>query len=313
VFALLSSAAVVSGLAGAGAAIMLGGMPFQRSSATARPDSLNGVIPGTLSRPINILILGIDSSSPDGVPAAARKDPLAGNSDTMLLLRVQPSSRQVNVLSIPRDTLVQIPPQGNDKINDANVLGGAALAATTVSRLLKGVPVDRYVRIDTNGLIKFADALGGLDITVPKVMNYEDRTQRLSIHFKPGLQHLSGQRLQEYVRFRNDELGDIGRVQRQQAVLKALLQKLAQPSTIAKLPQLYSMTKQNLDTNLSIEELIAVGHSLSTADRQQINLVMLPGRFSRKDEYKASYWISDPDKTMALVTRYFSPQPAQKS
>lgn len=281
---------------------MLRSQPFQRSPRVASSAQFDGLIPGTLSRPVNILILGIDNTS-------QTDQGLGGNSDTMLLLRIEPTSREVTILSIPRDTLVQFPDIGGDKINAANARGGITLVESTVSQLLDGVPVERYVRLGTNGLIQFADALGGVEIDVPKQIDYEDRAGNLSIHFKPGRQHLNGQRLQEYVRFRHDALGDIGRVQRQQAVLKALLQKFANPTTIARLPLLYQAANQNLDTDLSIAELLAVGQSLKGVDRSRLNLVGLPGRFSREDEYPLSYWIADPEQIEPLLTRYFKPRP----
>lgn len=101
----------------------------------------------TINRPMNLLILGIDNSGhphqTNFTPAAA----LSGNSDTMLLVRIIPNTHQINILSIPRDTLVETPERGMDKINNANVFGGAQLAKQTVSHLLEDIPIDRYVAL----------------------------------------------------------------------------------------------------------------------------------------------------------------------
>lgn len=269
------------------------------------PASITGIIPSTLKHPVNILFLGIDNSGHPHQSKFTTSEALAGNSDTMLLVRLVPTQHQINVLSIPRDTLVQMSGVGTDKINDANVRGGPKLAAEVVSQLLNGITVDRYVRVDTEGFIHLVDALGGVEVTVPKQMDYTDRTQNLSIHFSPGRQKLNGQHLQEYVRFRHDNLGDIGRVQRQQQVLNEIQHTLLQPATIAKLPQILQVVKDNLDSDLSLQEMVAVAQTLITSDRHRLNFIMLPGRFSRRSEYRLSYWISNPKAMDGILSRYF--------
>ncbi|MDZ8055321.1 MAG: LCP family protein [Aulosira sp. ZfuVER01] len=269
------------------------------------PTSLTGIIPATLKQPVNILILGIDNSGHPHKGKFTPAEALSGNSDTMLLIRLVPDTHQINVLSIPRDTLVHLNGVGIDKINDANVRGGPKLAASTVSNLLAGLPIERYLRVDTEGFIHLVDALGGVEVNVPKRMDYTDNTQHLSIHFPPGKQKLNGQHLQEYVRFRHDALGDIGRVQRQQEVLKDILLTLLKPGTLTKLPQILDVVKDNVDTDLSVEEMLAFAQNILASDRHQLHLMMLPGRFSRKEEYHASYWISSPQATAKILASYF--------
>lgn len=307
---ILGSLAIASGITGAATAYVLQMAPLQahkvRSHLPHATPSITSMIPGRLTRPINVLILGIDNSGHPHEGSVTPAEALAGNSDTMLLVRIDPTLHQVNVLSIPRDTMVQIPKVGNDKINDANVQGGVTLVAQSVSQLLQGVQIDRYVRVDTEGFVHLIDAIGGLEVNVPKPMNYVDRSQNLSIHFAAGKQYLNGQHLQEYVRYRHDEWGDIGRVQRQQEVLSALLQRIIQPQTITKIPKILQVAQQNVDTDLSLEEMLALSQTLRSLNRQQMSCVMLPGRFSRRDEYYLSYWISDPETTKPIMARYFN-------
>jgi LCP family protein required for cell wall assembly len=276
-------------------------------------ESLTGLLPTNLKAPVNILILGIDNS---GHPHQGKYTPaeaLAGNSDTMLLVRLEPDTHQINVLSIPRDTLIHLKGVGIDKINDANVRGGAKQAAEAVHDLLEGIGIDRYIRLDTEGFIHLVDALGGVEVTIPEQMDYVDHTQKLSIHFSPGRQKLNGQHLQEYIRFRHDRLGDIGRVQRQQQVLKEILHTLLQPATVGKIPQILEVVKDNVDSDLSVQEMLGVAHTVSTSDRQHMHLIMLPGRFSRRDEYKLSYWVPDPKATSRILSRYFDVKNTQES
>lgn len=298
--------AVFSCTFGALSAFLLTATPLKNSSHLPNsPDNLSSIIPANLTRPINVLMLGIDNSGHPHLGNYTPAEALWGNSDTMLLVRLYPDTHQINILSIPRDTLVQMPDIGIDKINDANVRGGAKLAAQTVSHLLSDIPIDRYVRLDTEGFIHLIDALGGVEVTIPKPMHYVDETQHLYINFKAGQQKLNGQHLQEYVRFRHDELGDIGRVQRQQVVLRAILNSLLQPSTLGQLPQILQVVKDNVDTDLSIGEMLAIAQILGHTDRQHINMVMLPGRFSEKNEYSLSYWIKNPQATAAILASYF--------
>lgn len=272
-----------------------------------RPADFTGIIPATLKHPVNTLIMGIDNLGHPHKGKYTPSEALAGNSDTMLLVRLLPKTHEINILSIPRDTRVNLKGKSTNKINDANVLGGPKLAATTVSTLLAGVPVDRYIRVDTEGFIHLVDALGGVEVNVPKKMDYTDKTQHLNIHFSPGRQKLNGQHLQEYVRFRHDGLGDIGRVQRQQEVLTDILHTLLKPRTIGKLPQILEVVKDNVDTNFSVEEMLAVAQTVFTSDRRQLHLMMLPGRFSNRGEYKLSYWISSTQATHKILKQYFNP------
>jgi len=294
-----------SAMSGASLAMMLATKPLvhraNQSSTTLQSSLIHG-----LEQPINILILGIDDTELSSTPSTDPSNGLSGNSDTMLLVRLLPKTHQINVLSIPRDTLVELPEIGIDKINDANHVGGAALAAHTVSRLVGGIQVDRYIRLGTQGLTSLVDSVGGVSIEIPKPMDYIDKTQHLNIHFTAGRQHLTGQQLQEYVRFRHDELGDIGRVQRQQVVLRALTDTILKPQTLPKIPKLMQVVHRNVETDLSVEEMLAVTRVMTETSAKNINFVMLPGRFSRTDEYELSYWIADPEKLAPIVSRYFS-------
>jgi LCP family protein required for cell wall assembly len=283
--------------------------PLRKSTTTHLPNSPNsiaGVIPATLDRPINIMILGIDNSGHPHQGKFTPAEALSGNSDTMLLVHLIPNTHEINVLSIPRDTLVHSLGVEVDKINDANMRGGAKLAASAVSQLLENTPVDRYLRVDTEGFSSLIDALGGLEVNIPKPMKYIDKSQHLFIQFDQGRQKLDGEHLQEYVRFRHDALGDIGRVQRQQAVLKELLRKLISPETLAKIPKIIEVFKDNVDTDFSVAEILGVAQTVVNSKQNKLHLVMLPGRFSRKEEYKLSYWIADPQATKKIVTRYFN-------
>jgi LCP family protein required for cell wall assembly len=254
-----------------------------------------------VSRPVNILVMGIDR-----VPGVTGNsaEVFDGRSDTMLLLHVDPKANSVSMLSIPRDTQVEVPGIGLTKINQANASGGPALTARVVSRTLNNVPIDRYVRVSTDAFREIVDLLGGVDVFVPTPMVYVDQTQKLKIDLAQGWQTLNGEQAEGFARFRHDEYGDIGRVQRQQALIKALRDRLTSPSVLPRLPKAIRIMRKYIDTNLSLEEMLSlIGFGLNL-ERDQLKMVMLPGRFSQSDEYIASYWLMD-DKGRDRVMREF--------
>jgi polyisoprenyl-teichoic acid--peptidoglycan teichoic acid transferase len=256
-----------------------------------------------VSRPVNVLVMGVDR-----VPGAALGDDgvFAGRSDTMLLIQANPQAQTINMLSIPRDTQVDIPGVGVTKINQANASGGPILARETLSKTLNDVPIDRYVRVSTEAFRELVNLLGGVRIYVPKPMQYEDKTQKLKIDLQAGWQHLNGQQAEEFARFRNDNFGDIGRVQRQQSLLKALKEQMSNPLTIAQMPGILRSMQKYVDTNLAFEEMLALVNMGLKLDQKDFKMVMLPGRFSGLDEFKASYWVMDPDGRDRIMQEYFT-------
>jgi LCP family protein required for cell wall assembly len=305
--------ALLSGGLGAGLAFVLSSRPFQQNRLSAdeaavfnrNSDGMTSAIAGvpTLTRPVNILVLGTiiltsdlpnAQSKPKGKYLAEVDDNLNGMSDAMLLIRFDPATKKVAVLSIPRDSRVNIQGVGKTKINFANYVGGASLSAQTVSQVLGDIPIDRYIRFNVSGFGKLVDALGGVDVFVPKKMKYQDDSQRLYINLNAGQQKLNGSKAIQYMRYRHDDLGDIGRVQRQQSFFRAFIEQKLKPEAIAKFPEILAILKDSIDTNLSVEEVLAVTAYTSKIDRKSIQMHMAPGRFSNSGEFdNLSYWILD--------------------
>ena len=304
------STAVVSAVAGA-AFILTVPLPKELGSGevVASPplsDLWQSGFRYQVSRPVTILLMGLDEAR--DIDGAVPTD-LVGRTDTMLLARVDPEAETINVMSIPRDTRVEIPGYGIDKINEANVEGGAELAAQTVSYNFNQVPIDRYVRVSTAAFREIVDLVGGVEVFVPKSMQYEDKTQGLVIDLEPGWQTLNGDEAEQFARFRQDNLGDIGRVQRQQILLKALRDRMINPKVITQLPQIVRILQSHIDTNLSTEEILALAGFGLQLEREDLNMVMLPGRFSSPSEYRASYWIADTNNTNEVMQKFFDAEP----
>jgi LCP family protein required for cell wall assembly len=298
--------AATSALVGAGAALMMPLPDFLGPQQTSRPFSLAELWQSgfryQVTRPVNILVMGIDQ-----VPGAAETSDsiFTGRTDTLLLVRVNPQEGMVNVMSIPRDTRVQIPGYGMDKINQANVEGGPELVAQTLGYNLGNLQIDRYVRVSTGAFREIVDLVGGVEVNVPKRMEYTDYSQQLFIDLYPGWQTLDGDKAEQFARYRKDENGDIGRVQRQQILLKALRERLTHPTVIPKLPQMVRVVQRYLDTNLTVEEMLALANFGLELDSADLQMVMLPGRFSGATEYNASYWLPDWDASAPIIQDFF--------
>lgn len=297
--------AAVSALVGAGLTLT---MPLPGPLATNHRDPVSLVdlwrsgFRYQVSRPVNILVMGID----EVLDAPEFSDRVfSGRTDTLLLVRIDPQAGTVNVLSIPRDTRVQIPGYGMAKINQANVDGGPELVAQTIGYNLGNIPIDRYVRVSTGAFKELVDLVGGIEVMVPKRMQYEDRTQDLHIDLQPGWQTLNGDQAEQFARFRKDANGDIGRVQRQQMLLKALRERLTNPTVIPRLPQAVRVLQRYVDTNLSLEEMLALANFGLEIKPQDLHMVMLPGRFSGPHEYNASYWLPDWDESAPIIQNFF--------
>ncbi|MDR3349577.1 MAG: LCP family protein [Acidaminococcales bacterium] len=235
---------------------------------------------------INLLILGLDGPEADD-PEKPRR------SDSLVLASFDLPKQNVAMLSIPRDTLVQIPGRDEgeeEKINHAHAYGGMKLARQTAADFL-GVPIDFYLTVDAGGFIKLIDTLGGIGLYVEDDMDYEDPYQNLYIHIKRGYQLMDGATAVKYVRFRSGELGDIGRVLRQQKFMEALSDQLFSLNGLLKLPALWEAAKQSFQTDLTLPGALRMARSFPHYGRKGIRFEMLPGKFQTIKG--ASYWETD--------------------
>ncbi|HYX17434.1 MAG TPA: LCP family protein, partial [Nostoc sp.] len=318
----MSGIAMVSATAGALLAVSLTSTPLQQAQLSPQDEAVfdgdrisGGVLQfSELTRPVNLLVMGMSVLPPDvqnppeetkNLKYLPQVNSFDGLADVMLLVKFDPETKKIVMLSVPRDTRTEIEGYGVRKINAANVEGGPALTARSVSNLLGGAGIDRYVRINVLGVAKLIDALGGVTVYVPKDMKYQDDSQHLYINLKAGKQHLNGEQTLQLLRFRHDELGDIGRIQRQQMVMRALMDQTLNPATVAQLPKVLEVVKDHIDTNLTVEELVALmGFGVRT-NRSNMQMLMLPGRFSDKNEFDASYWLPNKDGIAKVMAQHF--------
>lgn len=243
-----------------------------------------GSIP-TPQNKINIMVMGVDERSDD-----------VGRSDTLFVVTVDTNTKEVAMLSIPRDTRVKMPGRGWDKINAAYAYGGHKLAQQAVEGLL-GIKIDHYVTINISGFKKIIDAIGGVTIDVEKRMYYRDPYDDngdnggpFVIDLRPGVQHMDGRTAIQYVRYRDEE-GDIGRVDRQQKFLKAVLNEVSSPSVLTKIPGIIKEVSSVIKSDLSTSEMLNLAKILNDASKKGLKTDMVPGKPAYIDEI--SYWLPD--------------------
>jgi LCP family protein required for cell wall assembly len=217
-----------------------------------------------LSEPTTLLVIGTD-----GGRAPGRAD--ANRSDSLMLVRLDPETHRISYLSIPRDLRVEIPGYGTSKINAANQIGGPALTIATV-KALTGLPVDHVIVVDFDGFKELIDAIGGIEVNVPKAIlsspfdcpykparceNWE------GWRFEKGPQHMDGRRALVYSRVRKNQLDpsdtDITRGSRQQIVADAVGDEIASFGTFLRLPFMGEELAAPLATDLSAWELAQLG------------------------------------------------------
>lgn len=311
---------MLSATAGALLAFSLSSTPLMQSKLSAEElevfssedlARMNMRLP-ELTRPVNILVLGtkVITSDVDLPATESGYEPLVnsldGLSDSMLMVRFDPKDGKLSLLSIPRDTYSWIEGVGETKINEANRAGGPALSAKSVSELLGGVGIDRYVRINVQGIEKLVDALGGISVYIPKDMKYTDNTQHLYIDLKKGEQHLNGEEALQFLRFRYDTWGDIGRIQRQQMLMRATIEQALNPATLVRMPQILSVIQDHIDTNLSVEELVALVGFASNMTRENTQMMMLPGEFNiPASPAHPSYWLPNYGAIDEMMAAHF--------
>lgn len=243
----------------------------------------------------NVLLLGVDASNNPDDPWTATR------SDTIVLMNIDPRTRSVNAISIPRDSKVYLSGGfGVQKINAAHALGGIDATKRTVEETL-GVKVDKYIMVSDDAVKKLVDALGGVPIYVEKRMNYDDYSGHLHVHLNKGDNVLDGSNAVGYLRFRHDGLGDIGRTQRQQWFMRGLLEKIQTPAAIAKIPEMVNIAKTYVKTDLSLYEMTQYAAMSKSFDISKIEVATLPGSPNKRGS--TSYWILDPEKTQEVVNR----------
>ncbi len=262
---------------------------------------------------INVLLMGVDQ---EGL-----------RTDAIMLASYNTETKQVTMLSIPRDTRMYIGSR-YQKINAAHAItGGSGKIAGPQGTIeavgrLTGVPINYYVEFSFDAIADVMDQLGPVTFDVPDVcgngsgMVYDDPAQDLHINIPAGEQQLDGEQIVHLLRFRKGNYdnktksrpqyvnGDIGRIEMQQNFLKALVDQKLDATLILKLPAIFKEISSGIKTNFTVGDVIKYAQYLTDFKSTGINTISLPGHGSG-DEYDASYWICDLDATRDIIENDF--------
>jgi len=255
-----------------------------------------------LTNPQISMIMGSDSRGSNAIAGA--------RSDSILLVRTNPSEHLISMLSIPRDLDVPIPGHGVDKINASFAIGGPPLLIHTVNKLT-GLGINHVVLVDFTGFRDLIDSLGGVTVDNPTKVVSSQPFDGLIWHFAKGTIHLDGRHALAYARIRhttNPADTDITRTERQQRVVQALMRKLVTPSSLFNLPSLGRDIARPLATDLSAPEILAMGWIKFRASRTlECHLGGTPASIGGQD-------VLQPSEQNAAVVQMFlgkqAPQPA---
>lgn len=197
---------------------------------------------------VSILFIGVDDSE------ARHQGESNSRSDALLLATLNPASKSVKLVSIPRDSYAYIPEVGyRDKITHAHAFGGTRATIETVEELFE-IPVDYYVRMNFNAFIDVVDAIDGIDVEVPYNRTEKDENDKYTIHLKKGLQHLDGKHALALARTRKLDT-DVERGKRQQMILQAIMKEAASVKSITKYGDVIEAVGDNMKTDMTFDEM----------------------------------------------------------
>lgn len=217
-------------------------------------------------------------------------DKQEANTDTMLLVNFNPATDRLNILSIPRDTKVNIPGLKIPKINSIySRKDGEKMLAEAVSDLL-GVNINYYVYFNIATFRNIIDMLGGVEITVPVDMVYNDPTQNLYINLKKGRQRLDGKKAEQFLRFRHPNAGgytsemkkyydgsDLKRIEAQQYFIKELIKQKANILYLPKLNSIINEIYDSVETNITLADVTMIAKNISGFSLDKLQMFTLPG------------------------------------
>ena len=255
---------------------------------------------------LNVLVLGIDSRGTSGDTQ---------NTDTIIVLSLDPVNRTASMLSVPRDTLVTMPGHGQDKVNAAYAYGGPDLAQKTVEGLL-GIGINSYALVDFGAFTRIVDAVGGVVIDVKRPIRDEAYptadfgVERLNI--QPGPQLMPGDVALKYARSRHDS-NDFSRARRQQDVISAIRARLATDGMLARLPSIVGDVGSAVETNFdpaNILPLAGLGGGIASGDIKSEVLLPCGGdsphcELIEQNSPLGYYLIPDKAKIANLVAELF--------
>lgn len=232
--------------------------------------------------------------------------------DFMMLAQYNPNTREVSLMSIPRDTYVGTS-SVDGKINSIYMYKYPERVVKAVEEIT-GVDIQHYLIFNAKILRNIVNELGGVTVTVPFNMDYDDPDQNLYIHLKKGTQRLSGAQAEQFVRFRKNNNGggyangDVGRIATQQKFIKAMISEVLKVENIGKVGNLVKIALDGTDTDLTLDVVQEYLDDVVTFKKDRVRIETLPGvgKYGKgPDGLTRSFFYHDAEKTKELVKELF--------
>jgi LCP family protein required for cell wall assembly len=227
------------------------------------------------------------------------------HTDTIMVISFDTAAHKVNVVSVPRDTMIDVP-RDSKKINAAYAYGGTQELKKELESILGFAP-QYSIRVDLEAFVKVVDAVGGVEYDVPQDMNMDDDAQDLHIHLVKGKQVLDGDKALQLVRFRGYPSADLGRMQTQQKFLKALARKALSPINLIKLNTFIDIFREDIKTDIGLRDLQWFAQqAIKVNSETDITVQTLP--HSDTGNYLGqNYLFLSPESVVEMVNRTINP------
>ncbi len=231
-----------------------------------------------------------------------------GNTDTIMVVTFDTNNYTLNVVNIPRDTMVNVP-WAVKKANTFYSSGGMEGVMDGLADIL-GYRPDFGMLVDMRAFVQLVDAVGGVDYYIPQKMDYEDPDQDLYIHFTAGQKHLDGKNALNLVRFRRYGNGDIGRISTQQDFLKSAATQILAKKDSLDAGSLVKVFLDYVQTDLTYGEVIWMVKEFYKVDSENINFYTVPGNYN-DTVYQGSHYVSyvtiSVNEWLDLINKYLNP------
>lgn len=238
---------------------------------------------------INILVMGLDKGQ--------------SRSDVIFVTSFDTKTKQISILSVPRDTRVNLDNYGYVKINEVHAYEGTSGSIKLIEKLLN-IKLDNYVEVNLAGFRNVVDAIGGVEMEVPQAMYYSDPVQDLYINLKAGLQTLDGKKAEQLVRFRSYPQADLKRIEVQQLFMKAFIQKVLNTENLIRTaPKLAYNALKYVRTDVGIDDVLDYVNYINDIKVENVEMFTLPGEAQTIN--KKSFFINNASQTKELSNQIF--------
>lgn len=248
---------------------------------------------------LTILLLGIDSD--------VSNNKNTGELDSVFLVNYNSKAQNCQIISFPRDTLIPYD-DSNMKLRYIYKTGGETLVKESIEDMLN-MPLDGVVKVNLSGFREIIDIIGGIDLYIENDMYYDNSEKNLHINFKAGeTVHLDGEKAEEFFRWRNNNdteniyLDDTDRIENQKLLINEVIEKVMSFNSISNVNEMFKIIKDNVETNLSLDKIMAYGLSFAKMDKEDVIITTLKGETKEVDGI--SYFVYDKSQIESLDKTY---------